>query len=148
MYLNCKKVSFIPPLSHQNKYLIDFKEKVDIFNHFFSELRSLINYSSKLPFKRTAKVFSSMFLFITNAIATINCNLDPNRFHGHEMMSIRMLKICEDSISKHFKSCIGKCRFPDEWKIRFQFIKYVISKCRETTDLFHCFQYVEQHLEF
>ena len=40
--------------------------------------------------------------------------------HGHDMISIRMLKICGESISKPleiiFKSCIEKAQFPSEWK--------------------------------
>ena len=25
-------------------------------------------------------------------------NLDPNKAHGHDMLSIRMLKVCDDSL--------------------------------------------------
>ena len=27
-------------------------------------------------------------------------NLDPNKAHGHDMLSIRMLKICDDSLCR------------------------------------------------
>ena len=42
-------------------------------------------------------------MFITIDIATINRNLDPNSVHGCEMISIRMLKVCEERISKPFQ---------------------------------------------
>ena len=47
-------------------------------------------------------------------------NLDPNKAHGHDMISIRMLKTCGESILKPleliFKSCIESGKFPTEWK--------------------------------
>ena len=46
-------------------------------------------------------------------------DLDPNKTHGHDI-SIRVLKICDESISKLlqiiFKSCIEKGQFPNKWK--------------------------------
>ena len=120
MFLNNKKIPSIPPLKHQNKYVTDFKEKAEIFNSFFAEQCSLMNNSSKLPStfsKRTDKFISSVS-FSSNHIARIIRNLDPNNVHGHDMISISMLKICCASISKPleiiFKSCIEKCQFPNE----------------------------------
>ena len=53
-------------------------------------------------------------------IANIIENLNPNKAHGFDMISIRMLKICGDSILKPleliFKSCIESGKFPIEWK--------------------------------
>ena len=105
MFFNSKIIHFIPLFSHQNKSLAFFKEKTDILNTFFAELCSLINYSSKLPstfFQRKAKVFLPVSL-ISNDIATINLDLDPNRAHSRHMISIHMLKVCLESISKPFQ---------------------------------------------
>ena len=122
MFLNNKKIPCIPPLRHQNKYVTDFKEKAEIFNSFFAEQCSLMNNSSKLLsifLKRTDKFISSIS-FSSNNIARIIRDLDPNNAHGHDMRSIRMLKICKESILKPleiiFKSCIEKGQFPNEWK--------------------------------
>ena len=154
VFLNNKKIPCIPPLRHQNKYVTNFKEKAEIFNSFFAEQCSLINNSSKLPstfLKRTDKFISSIS-FSSNDIAGIIRELDPNKAHGHDMISIRMLKICGESISKPleiiFKSCIEKGQFPNEWKKANAVTVHekVISKCQETTDLFHYFQYVEKYL--
>ena len=43
-------------------------------------------------------------------------NLDPNKAHGHDLLSIRMLKLCGKSIWFIFQSCIKHGEFPTEWK--------------------------------
>ena len=35
IFLNNKKIPLIPPLSHNNEYIADFKEKAELFNLFF-----------------------------------------------------------------------------------------------------------------
>ena len=58
--------------------------------------------------------------FCQDDIAKIIQNLDPNKAHGHDNISIRMLKICGSSIYKPlemiFKQCIETGVFPSEWK--------------------------------
>ena len=58
--------------------------------------------------------------FSQDGIAKIIQNLDPNKAHGHDNISIRMLKICGSSIYKPlemiFKQCIETGVFPSEWK--------------------------------
>ena len=110
MFLNNKKIPCIPPLRHQNKYVTDFKEKAEIFNSFFAEQCSLMNNSSKLLsifLKRTDKFISSIS-FSSNDIARIIQDLDPNKAHDHDMTSIRMLKICSESISKPLEIILEK----------------------------------------
>ena len=48
-FLNNKKIPCIPPLLHNGKSIIDFKEKAELFNDFFSKQCSLVNNKSKLP---------------------------------------------------------------------------------------------------
>ena len=105
MFLNDKKIPCIPPLKHQNKCVTNFKEKAEIFNSFFAEQYSLMNNSSKLPstlLKRTDKFISSVS-FSSNDIARIIRDLDPNKAHGHDMINIRIVKICGESILKTFR---------------------------------------------
>ena len=58
--------------------------------------------------------------FSQDDIAKIIQNLDQNKAHGHDNISIRMLKICGSSIYKPlemiFKQCIETGFFPSEWK--------------------------------
>ena len=47
-------------------------------------------------------------------------NLEANKSHGHDMLSIRMVKLCGESIYKPlnliFKSCLETDQFPSDWK--------------------------------
>ena len=58
--------------------------------------------------------------FAKEDILRIINNLDPNKAHGHDEISIRMLKICGDSICRPlniiFKTCLRTGKFPLEWK--------------------------------
>ena len=42
-FLNNKKIPCIPPLFHENKFVTDFKEKAELFNHFFVNQCSVSN---------------------------------------------------------------------------------------------------------
>ena len=60
-----------------------------------------------------------MFQFTTDDIKSIINKLDPNKAHSHDMISIRMIKLCGDFIYKPlemiFKSCLNQGIFPVEW---------------------------------
>ena len=121
--LNNKKIPCIPPLFHQGKYVTDFKKKAELFNSFFAKQRSIIQNSSKRRVtlnKKTENSISSI-TFNCNDIATIIRSLDPNKAYGYDMISIRMLKICNKSICKPleliFQSFIKHEKFPNEWKM-------------------------------
>ena len=121
--LNNKKIPCISSLFHQGKYVTDFKKKAEQFNSFFSKHCSRIQNSSKLTLtlnKKSENSISSITLN-RNDIATIIHSLDPNKAHGYDMISIRMLKICDISICKPleliFQSCIKHGKFLDEWKM-------------------------------
>ena len=120
--LNNKKIPCIPPLLQDNKYVTDFKKKAELFNLFFAKQCSIIDNSSELPsnfLKKTDKSISAI-TFTCDDIATLIKNLDPNKAHGHDMISICMLKLCGKSICKPldliFQSCIKQGKFPTEWK--------------------------------
>ena len=58
--------------------------------------------------------------FSTDDILKIIRNLDPNKAHRHDMISIRMIKICDTSICRPlkliFQACLESGKFPNEWK--------------------------------
>ena len=101
---------------------MNFKEKAELFNDFFTRQCSLVNKKSKLPSTLTKETCQSLSTveFSTNDILKIIRNLNPNKAHGHDMISIRMLKICDESICKPlgiiFRSCLQNGKFPSEWK--------------------------------
>ena len=88
-FLNNKKIPCIPPLLHNGKFIIDFKEKAELFNDFFSKQCSLVNNNSKLPSVLTKKMCKSLSSveFSTYDILKIIRNLKPNKAHGHDMIS-------------------------------------------------------------
>ena len=121
-FLNNKKIPFIPLLLHDDNFITDFKEKKEIFNNFFAKQCSLINTNNDLLSvlsKKTHKSLSTIH-FTSYDILKIIENLDPNKAHGHDMISIRMIKICNSSIWKPleltFRSCLQNGKFSTEWK--------------------------------
>ena len=75
----------------------------------------------------------SSITFEINDIEKIIKNLDPNKSHGHDMLSIRMLKLCGESIYKPlnviFKSCLEtvNLRLVGKKLMLSQFLKRVTS---------------------
>ena len=99
-FLNNKKILIIPPLFYENRFITDFKEKAQLFNIFFSKHCSVIPNNSSLPADVnyiTDKRLSTV-TFSARDIGKIIQNLDSNKAHGHDNLSIRMLKICGDSV--------------------------------------------------
>ena len=120
--LNGKRIPCIPPIYHNNKFVSYIKRKRDLFNsHFADQCTPLLN-DSKLPSVLTVHTESLLesFHFSADHIGDIIKKLDPNKAHGHDMISIRMLKLCGDSIWKPleiiFKNCLQEGIFPNEWK--------------------------------
>ena len=120
--LNGRKIPCIPPLFHGDKSIVDFQEKSETFNSFFADQCSPISNGSVSPSElplRTDISLSSCHFTKDDILRIIN-NLDPNRAHGHDEISIRMLKICGDSICRPLsiilKTCLRTGIFPLEWK--------------------------------
>ena len=80
--------------------MTDFKEKAELFNAFFRKQCSLIKNSSKLPlhFHYLSDNRLSSVIFSQEDIAKIIQNVYQNKAHGHDNISIRVLKICGSSI--------------------------------------------------
>ena len=121
-FLNIFKIPVIPQIFRDNKFITDFKQKPEIFNsHFSKQCTPLIN-NSKIPSEcpRKSNESLSSITFEINDIEKIIKNLDPNRSHVYDMLSIRMLKLCGEPIYKLFnlifKSCLKAGQFPSEWK--------------------------------
>ena len=84
-----------------------------MFSHKHSDLPSVLS-------KKTHKLLSTIY-FTSDDILKIIKNLDPNKAPGHDMVIIRMIKICDTSICKPleliFRPCLERNgKFPTEWK--------------------------------
>ena len=100
----------------------DFKEKTELFNVFFAKQCSLIEKNSSLLKKLiylTEKRLSKI-RFSEDDIPKIIQNLDTNKAHDHDQISICMLKVCGKTICKPleciFRECLNTSFFPLEWK--------------------------------
>ena len=120
--LNDKKVPCILPIFHDNKFITDFSKKIDLFNSFFAKQCSIIENNNVLP--SSTNPITNQYLenieITKDDIKRSICKLDPNKAHGHDMISIRMLKMPDDAIIeplfKIFKNYLKCGIFPDDWK--------------------------------
>ena len=142
--MNGKKIPCIPPIYHNDKFVSDIKKKCDLFNSYFADQCTPLVNDSKLPSVLTVHTESVLesFHFSADHIRDIIKKLDPNKALRHDMISIRMLKICGNSIWKPleiiFKNCLKEGTFPNEWKKNnvVAIHKKMINKSYPIIDLF------------
>ena len=82
------------PLLHNGKLIMDFKEKAELFNDFFTIQCSLVNNKSELPSvltKKTRKLLSTVE-FSTNDILKTIGSLNPSKAHSHDMIKYSNIK--------------------------------------------------------
>ena len=119
---NNNKIPCIPPIFHDKRFVTNFKEKVELFDSFSAKQCSIIDNGSEIPSFLHPKTDRSLsyITFIEKDIEKIIQYLDSNKDHRHDMISIRMLKICGKSIIKSlliiYKKRLEKGCFPNEWK--------------------------------
>ena len=116
-----KKPYFLP-LFENNEYITHFKKRVELFNSCFANECSVINNDSQLPpplSYKSNKRLSSVKITDDNILKTI-AKLDPNKGHGHDKISICMIKIYSTSICKPlrliFNHCLDNGIYSCEWK--------------------------------
>ena len=105
-FLSNKKIPCIPPLIHNNQFVVDFKEKSELFNSFFAEQCTQIESGSNLPSQILCRTNESLNIinFTEDDILSVIRKLDPNEAHAHDEISIRMLQICAKAIYKPLNS--------------------------------------------
>ena len=82
-FLSNKRIPSIPPLFHNGKIILDFKEIINLFNSYFSSQCTPVSNSSVLPdisFHKNARLKS--FSITEKEILAIMKSLDPNKSHG------------------------------------------------------------------
>ena len=104
----------------------DFHKKANIFNNFFASICTPIDNKSCLPpfSYRTGSRIKS-FQVTENDILAIIKSLDPNKAHGCNNISVKMIKICSQSLILPlkiiFEHSLKKGKFPKIWKKAMQF---------------------------
>ena len=121
-FYNGKKIPLIPPLLVNDKLECDFGLKANHFNEFFASKCTPLNNGSTLPhlLSNAPTVELSSFQFNDQDILKIIRALHVNKAHGCDDISIRMIKICDQSIVKPlsiiYRNCLNTGIFPDIWK--------------------------------
>ena len=99
---NNNKIPIIPPFLIDSKFLTDIKTKANIFNKFFADQCTPLKNGSVLPTSKMLLTQSRLCTlnFNEEEIIKIIRNLNVHKAHGHDNISIRMIKICDKSILK------------------------------------------------
>ena len=98
-FVNDKKIPSISPIFHNGKNISDFKEKANLFNSTFASQCTPVSNSSVLPdirFQTNAHLNS--FSITEKDILAIIKSLDPTKPHGWDNISIKMIKMCSESL--------------------------------------------------
>ena len=119
---NNNKIPIIPPFLIDSKFLTDIKTKANIFNKFFADQCTPLKNGSVLPISKMLLTQSRLCTlnFNEEEIIKIIRNLNVHKAHGHDNISIRMIKICDKSILKSliilFKNSTKSSWYSDIWK--------------------------------
>ena len=118
-----QKTPVIPPLLLNNNLISNFRENSNIFNNLFfvQQCQSIAN-NSILPRNQIFYVQNRLrdFDIDYGKISKLINGLNPHKAHGNDEISIRMVKLCNLTLTKPlsiiYKNCLQQRVFPDEWK--------------------------------
>ena len=119
--LNKAKIPEIPPLLENDIFVLDFASKAQIFNDYFILQCTTLDTGSEIPsdISVTATQLRD-FVISDDKILKIIRNLNQNKAHGWDEISVRMIKLCDESLTLPlrliFESCLRHGIFPETWK--------------------------------
>ena len=115
------KIPLIQPILSNGTFITNVYEKITLFNTFFADQCTPINNSSTLPpfeYKVNSKIENVSFSKLE--IVSIIRSLNSNKAHGWDGISIRMIKICDETIALPLKiildTALKSGSYPDKWK--------------------------------
>ena len=104
-FLYNKKILVIPPLLVYGNFISDLCEKVNLSNNFFTCICTTIKNNSRLPhfiYKTNTRIHC--FCVANKDTLSIINSLNFCKAQGHDNISIKMIKICNDSVTIPLKS--------------------------------------------
>ena len=122
MFFQREKNSLHTPILSEDKFVTDFQVKSEIFNSHFAKQCSLLKNESQIPPQVLphGDTCLSTVRFSENDILKVIHKLDPNKAHGHDKISIHMLKLSDKAICKPlhmiFTSCLETGVFRIHWE--------------------------------
>ena len=120
-FLHKPKIPKITPIRHNKTFLTDTLVKANTFNSFFAKPCSLIETGSQLPaeYLLTHHRLESVSLDPAKILSIIRA-FDVSKAHGWDNVSVRMVKICDESLVKPlfniFQFSLETGNFPSYWK--------------------------------
>ena len=119
--LNKAKIPIIPPLLENGLFVTDFTEKAQLFNDHFILQCTTIDTGSEIP-QDTSGISTLIeeFAITEEKILKIIRSLNPNKPHGWDGISTRMIKLSDASLVTPpkiiFTNCLRSGVFPEIWK--------------------------------
>ena len=108
-FTNWKKIPIIPPLLINDQLVTNFNKKANNFSKYFSNQCSAIDNSSKLQMEQAPYTTSLLSSVDIEESDILNILKSLNKAHGHDDISIRMLKLSQKSILKLLKLIFENC---------------------------------------
>ena len=120
--MNKSRAPKIPPLKINDKFVMNCEEKAKLFNDFFSkQCKPNVNNSTLPPFTPLTNSFLSNITFHDCDILSLLRNIDPNKSNGPDMITGKMIGLCDDSIVLPlqiiFTNILRTSTFPNSWKL-------------------------------
>ena len=119
--LNKAKIPLIPPLLENGLFVTYFTEKAQIFNDYFILQCTTIDTGREIP--QGTPVSATLltdFVISEEKIINIIRSLNPNKAHGWDEISVRMIKLSDGALALPLKiiftNCLRRGLFPEIWK--------------------------------
>ena len=153
--LQREKIPLIHPLLHNNTLITDFKQKTDLFTNFFASQCTTFVNDNVIPDTHSYKNNSrlSSLSFENDDILKLKRNLDIQKAHAPDDISIHMIQIFDSALFKPlsliFQNCLNCSTFPDIWKKSniCPVHKKMANKLLKSPELFHCCLQLGKYLE-
>ena len=112
----------IPPILHNNQFILNCKEKASLFNDFFAKQCQPIQNSSSLPdFHYLTRNKINSVLINSDDILSLIRNVDPNKSNGPDLITGHMLQLSDKSIVLPLKliffNILKTGTYPLLWKL-------------------------------
>ena len=119
--LNKAKIPIIPTLLENGLCISDFAEKAQLFNDYFILQCTTIDTGCEIPLETQGNpILINDFVISDEKILKIIRSLNPNKAHGWDEISIRMIKLSDVALVTPLKIIFTNCLrcgvFPEIWK--------------------------------
>ena len=119
--INKAKIPIIPPLLENGLFVTDSAQKAQLFNDHFIRQCTTIENGSKIPDNTSINPTRIDSVVISEEkILKIIRSLNPNKAHGWDEISVRMIKLSDTALVAPlkiiFENCLRCGVFPQLWK--------------------------------